>query len=364
MKKRYVIAVIGILMALMAAYIVRVSQRPAAYYIEQAKKLERDGEVKMAFLQWGNAESRSIKHTGEHTAELARIYIGLGDCSEDPKEVNGYYQQAMELYEGLGDLEGMADACRSMGSMYRMNGEPDRAKDYLEKARGYYEQYGETDPERLYWLNLEQGLVSDVYEREVDCFQKCEELLSFLPEELRKEANIRVYKNLSRVFYLEDQYGEALEYFQKLIEAYDMAGSEDYGGMANAYHYYGYTYALNGDSVQARKYIQEAINLCGKMKMDECYEELAAAYLHMAEVIAYLETPPDYETALDYGIKACQTYGDRRMLTNYDIEDYQKICEKLKKIYQEAYEDSEESFENWLRGKVTIKATSYQISFP
>lgn len=77
----------------MAAYIVHVSQRPAVYYMEQAIKMEREGEVKMAFLQWGNAERRSIKKTGEHTAELARIDLGLGDCSEDLKEI---YQVSYE----------------------------------------------------------------------------------------------------------------------------------------------------------------------------------------------------------------------------------------------------------------------------
>lgn len=364
MKKRYAAAGIGLLVLLLAGYVVQESKRPAEYYIKKAEQLERDDEEKLALIQWRNAKNRSLKNTGDNTAEIARICIGLADCAEDRDEAYEDYQKAMDIYESLEDEPGMAEAYRRMGTMYRMNGEKERARDYLGRAEAYYGRYGETDPTRLYELNLDLSVVSGEYEEELARLRTCEELLPSLPEETRGEETITVYNNLCSIFYRNKHYEEAMEYFPRLLEAYEKEGAKDYGGMANAYHYYGYTYALNKDAANAKKYIEEAIRICGKMTEDESYEELAMSYLHMAEIYGYLETPPDYETALQYGVKACQCYGDRKTLANEDFTMLKDIVGRLKEIYQAKNGGDASGFEQWLGERVTINANSYMISFP
>ena len=117
--------------------------------------------------------------------ELAKIYIGLGTCAFNIRDINKaitFYTTASEISEELGDIRVLGHALTNLASSYIDNGDLALATENLEKAKYIFTKLGED--RRLSSVYLTYAVVwsaSEKWSRAIEDFETC--------IRLRKEVN-------------------------------------------------------------------------------------------------------------------------------------------------------------------------------
>jgi len=173
-------------------------------------------------------EARDIAEKLGLLTEQAKSYRILGIINREVgkfAEAMSYCRKSMEIYEKLGDKNGMAIGHSTIASIYRAQGMIDKALEHYHMA---LEKKQESD-------NSREGLAS-FYFNIGACYATLDRLelsISFYEhaESVWKKAGARshlasLYNNIGMVFGKKKELDNALEYFQKALDISDDLGDK------------------------------------------------------------------------------------------------------------------------------------------
>ena len=355
-RKKFFIVVFIIIIIIMLFQACR--KKDLETYIQRAEKLEDDNLYELAMKQWKRALTISIRDYSEISTQTAYIYRNMGESSSKVTESLEYLNQALTIYEALNDIKGIGETYYSYGVKYKAMGQKDEALTWLKKAEKYYEQTDEMTNIQQYNLYTNIGLLISDYNESLEYYLKCESLLEGLVKNGISKAPQSLYHEIAIVHYKGRNYLAAIEYFEKAIDEYSKNGYEESRENAEMYDYCGYSYVLIGDYENGYDYVEKAIKIYEDMSLKDNYSYMSEAYLHMSHIY-YLQKPPEYQKALEYGIKACQCYASQKTLLNDDILKFKKLKEDLQSTYEKA--ELSGDFEDWFRDNVKIKTKSVEV---
>jgi tetratricopeptide (TPR) repeat protein len=127
-------------------------------------------------------------------------------------EALNYYQQALDVWEGIGYQEGTKGSLHNMGIIYVTAGKPDLALPYLQRALAIAQELNDRAVESSVYLRL--GQVYLLYENYNRASEYLNSSLGIALALDTKETLSEVYEILSDLYVKQGRYREALDYFR------------------------------------------------------------------------------------------------------------------------------------------------------
>jgi len=225
--------------------------------------------------------------------KLANIYEKLGNifyANDDSQNALRNYQEALRLYEEIGDAQGAASLYENIGEIYFDQRNYAKALEYLRKALTSQEKLSNQEGTVKATLKM-----AEVYEQKGDWRTAREYNLQALEgaETLRDEKLIgNALSNLGDVFVQLNDYQGALQYTLRSLEIKRTSG--DKSGMAHVLTTMGSIYTKLGQYEKATSYFQEGLVIAKIINARQLELNL---YLSLFE---YHESKGDFGKALDY----------------------------------------------------------------
>jgi serine phosphatase RsbU (regulator of sigma subunit) len=272
MKRCYVL----LLLLTIAALTVSARQNPDAL-----------SKINIDSLESIMQSSKGDKH------KLANIYEKLGNifyANDDGENALRNYQEALKLYEELGDTKGAATLYSNIGEMYFDQSNYVKALDYLRKSLTNQEKLA--DQSGIVRATLK---MAEVYAKKGDIRTAREYNLKALEmaETLDDEKLVgNALSNLGDVFVSLEDYQGALQYTLRSLEI--KRGSGDKNGMAHVLTTMGSIYTKLGQYDKATTYFQEGLKIAQAINARQLELNL---YFSLFE---YHELKGDFKKALDY----------------------------------------------------------------
>jgi tetratricopeptide (TPR) repeat protein len=157
---------------------------------------------------WSNEETR-----GSLLLSLGIIQMRMGEWDEALTS----YRKCEKIFDGVGDIHGMAETYNNMGLVYADKGKWDKALKYYGKSLEIKKKIGDT-----------RGMA-------------------------------QTYANMGAVFYRECEWDKALKYYEKSLEIEEEI--EDMHGMAQTYNNIGLVHADKGECEEALKYYEKSLGI-------------------------------------------------------------------------------------------------------
>ena len=202
-------------------------------------------------------------------------WIGIGYYFQgDYVETTNYWEEALTVFEELGDNAGIANILSNLGGMNADEGDDTRALEYFLRSLPIAE--ASADPKQIGTVLLNIGFV---YSKKAETYNKALEYYSrALPlfEQLNyKDGIATVSLNIGELFFLGEKYDSAQIYFEKSLIAAEGTEIEP-----SSLNYLGRVYARKGEFNKALSNQQQALEF--SRSHDLKYNE-AKSLLGMAE---------------------------------------------------------------------------------
>ncbi len=202
-------------------------------------------------VESGSAEEATL------LGNLGLIYETRGDLDEAEKML----KKALEIFEKLRHIEGMAIQYGNLGLIYRTRGDLDQAEKMHKKSLEIFEKLGHLERMASQYGNL--GLIyqtrGDLDEAE-KMFKKSLEIDDKLG---RLEGMANAYGNLGLIYQTRGDLDEAEKMLKKSLEIDEKLGHLE--GMASDYGNLGLIYQARGDLDQAEKMHNQALGINQKL---------------------------------------------------------------------------------------------------
>ncbi|MEX0987918.1 MAG: tetratricopeptide repeat protein [Bacteroidales bacterium] len=215
------------------------SQQEAIAYSLQARELARRLEFKYG-------EATALKYQG-----LANFYLG--------EYVESYraWEEALNIFENIGDKEGEANILSNIGVIYNNQGDDSRALELYLKALDLANETNDTLREISVLNNI--GLIyskkPSTEQLALENYQTALELseLFNFPRGIGSTS-----LNIGEIFFNNGDYSSALEYFERSMSAFKQTNSLD---ITSTYIYIGKIYAAREDYDMAVQYQEESLEI-------------------------------------------------------------------------------------------------------
>jgi tetratricopeptide (TPR) repeat protein len=190
------------------AYRSRSEYKTATYYLKQALDLAKDDE-----------DFISLKANTLH--ELGWIQDDWGN----PKEAIAFYQESLEIYEKIGNLQGKAATLHNLAGIYANRGEVEKAIAFYQQSLELEEKIGDVQGKaatlhQLAGISANQGDV----EKAIVFYQQSLELEEKIGNLQGKAASFAM---LGRLLALQRDFETALNYLQQSLEILQCLNSPD-----------------------------------------------------------------------------------------------------------------------------------------
>jgi class 3 adenylate cyclase len=217
-----------------------------------------------------------------------------------------YLQKSLEIFEELGEKQGIAKSLDNIGLIYKLQGNYPRALEYLERALVIREELGDQNGIAINLGNT-GGVYFDQgnYPRALENLQKS---LAFYEEVGHKEGIAASMSNIASIYSEQGNIPRALIYLEKSQAIMEEIGNKR--GIANILGSIGPIYNEQGNYSRALECLHESLAI---------YEEIGnktgmALNLHM--IGRFYSQQSDYSRALEYletALKLAEEIGDRSL---------------------------------------------------
>ncbi len=221
------------------------------------------GEIHLLTGRWPEAESAfttahhlSIQaHSRVHQAEAQTALSNLLQRRGDNKQALIYQQQALTLYQEMGDGRGIAHSLNQLGVIYRNRGEYEPALLHHEQALHFSRLAHESSS-----IARNLGSMAIVYEAQgaYDRALACYREAWHISQEVGDRLSVAVYSgNMGNVYWYQGQYEQALSYYRQALQVNQEIGHKR--GMAIRLGNMGSAYRKLGNYEQALACYRQAL---------------------------------------------------------------------------------------------------------
>ena len=233
------------------------------------------------------------KYLKEKAFALNNIGI-IFDIQGDYDNGIDYYSQSLEIYEEMGNKEGIASSLNNLGAIYKVQGNYAKAIDYFTQNLKISEEIGNKRGIAASLNNI--GLIfqeqSD-YSKALDYFTQSLKIT----EEIGDKRGISAsFNNIGIIYQALNDYSKALDYFTQSLKITEEIG--DKAEIAPSLNNIGMIYEEQGNYAKAIDYYTQSLKIneeVGDRKV------IAASLIFIANIY---ENQGDYTKALKYGSRA------------------------------------------------------------
>ena len=324
-------------------------------YLSQAEDYVKQKKYDLAKLSFAEAIELSEKVYGSDSKEVADIYLELSVNNKNYVEALDNVASAEKIFQKNEDNDGLARTFHSYGSIYADFSEPELARKAYEDALRYCDMSANDQSELKFEIYLNLTGVETDFEELMYYFQRAEKLI-----ENRNDAHlIRFYFGKGNTYYNYGIAEEAAACYEKAIEIWkEMEKDRDMNDIplyiAYSYDCCGHCYIALEEYMKSIEYIDVSIEMFKNIE-GVSIGDLATAYRHLSMAYMKLEVP-DYEKALEYGLKSCQVYLDKEdELSIEELEYFKRLKDLFKGLYEETSYAKEQDFETWYKENINAK---------
>jgi len=245
------------------AYRSRSEYKTAKYYLEQALDLANDDE-----------DFISLK---------ANILYELGWIQDDwgnKKEAIAFYQQSLELWEKIGDVQGKAATLHCLAIIYADQGEVEKAIAFYQQSLELWEKIGDVQGKAatlhcLAGIYANQGEV----ERAIAFYEQSLELKEKIGDVQGKAATLH---QLAGIYANQGEVEKAIAFYEQSLELEEKIGNLQ--EKAATFVMLGQLLAAQGDFDQALNYLQQSLEILQHLRSPdaETVRRIIAAVQQMA----------------------------------------------------------------------------------
>ncbi|MEG5057808.1 MULTISPECIES: tetratricopeptide repeat protein [unclassified Microcoleus] len=304
---------IRVLNDLAIAYRSRSEYSTATYYLKQALDLVKDDEdfislkantlYQLGWIQddWGNPKEAiafyqqsleiyekigDVQGKAATLHNLAIIYANQGDV----EKAIAFYQQSLELQEKIGDVQGKAATLHCLAGIYRNQGDVEKAIAFYQQSLELKEKIGDVQGKAatLHQLAIIYANQGDV-EKAIAFYQQSLEVEEKIGNVQGKAATLH---QLAIIYANQGDVEKAIAFYQQSLEVEEKIGNVQ--GKAATLHQLAGIYANQGDVEKAIAFYQQSLEL--KEKIGNVQGK-AATFAMLGQLLA---AQGDFEKALNY----------------------------------------------------------------
>jgi CHAT domain-containing protein/predicted negative regulator of RcsB-dependent stress response len=289
------------------------------------------------------------------------LYFETGDNQAALKA----YEKALPLYQQVGDRLGEANVYRGQGEVYFRTGDNQAALKAYEKALPLHRRVQNKLGEASVYFG--QGQVYSLMGDTQAALNAYEKALSLDRQAGSKGDEANVYRGQGEVYFRRGDTQAALKAYEKALPLYEQVG--DKLGQANVYQWQADAYARAGDTQAALKAYEKALPLYQEVgdKVGEANvywsqgEVYGQAGDNQAALKAYEKALPLFQQVGDKLDEANVYFGQGKVyfLTG-DHQAALKACEKALSLYQQVGSKEGEAAVHLTQAEVALKAGEAQ----
>lgn len=216
------------------------------------------------------------------------------------------YEEALSIYESLGDIRNMSSAYRQIGYVLRKQGifgesleNYHKALDLAAKLDGY-----ESSSSRAATLN-NMGSLFLSQQDYPNALQHYQESLQLHLEIDKAKGIASNYNNISQVYFFQKEYDQAMDYLLKSLAIKKKL--KDIEGLANTYQTIGNVFFEKGDIVEAKEYYQVAYRLRDSIDIKD---DKALSCYRLGLIALKLKNPKRAVDWCQQGLQLSQSIGE------------------------------------------------------
>jgi tetratricopeptide (TPR) repeat protein len=263
---------------------------------------------------------------------MAASYNNLGVAYRNQGGLDNaleYYMMALNLYQELDNKEGIGTLKNNISNIYSMKKDYGQAMRYLEESSEIFATLNDKariigSMNNLGNLNLELQLYEKAMKNYSEAYQLSQQNGISFADPL---------SNIGNIYFKQGNYQLAIEHYQKALEIEKQ--NNDRLGVLTSLTNIGVVYAKAGQSVPAKKYIDEASALCDELK---AYSHMPPILKYHAEILYKQGKPKEaYETMVKYDSVREKIFGEEstrkiaQMEMMLDFNEKEKELEVLQK---------------------------------
>ncbi|MCC3603313.1 MAG: tetratricopeptide repeat protein [Microcoleus sp. PH2017_29_MFU_D_A] len=231
---------IRVLNELGIAYRSRSEYKTAKYHLEQALGLAKDDE------NLGDVKANSLH-------ELAIIECNVGEI----EKAITLEQQAMKIFERIGDVQGKSATLHCLAIIYANKGEVEKAIAFYQESLELEEKIGDVQGKAATLHNL-AGIYANLgeVEKAIALYEQSLELKEKIGDVQGKAATLHC---LAGIYANQGEVEKAIAFYQQSLELEEKIG--DVQGKAATFVMLGQLLAAQGDFDQALNYLQQSLEI-------------------------------------------------------------------------------------------------------
>ena len=200
------------------------------------------------------------------------------------------WEQALRIYEEIGDRSGVAKSLGNLGIAYRSLGEYNKAIDYLQQSLAITQEIGDRSGVASSLINLGSAYYSlEEYNKAIDYYQQS---LAITQEIGDRSGVANSLNNLGNAYNSLGEYNKAIDYYQQSLVIKKEIGARS--GVANTLNNLGIAYRSLGEYNKAIDYYQQSLAI-----FSEIGDRSGVAFSLNNLGIAY-DSLGEYNKAIDY----------------------------------------------------------------
>ena len=244
-----------------------------------------------------------------------------------------YLQKALVIATEIGDRKGEATDYGNLGTVFQSLGEYDEAKEYLQKALDMTTEIDDRKGEASCYISL-GGVFTGLgqYDKAGECLQKA---LVIKTEIGDRKGEGTCYENLGTVSQALGEYNKAKEYLQKALDITTEIG--DRKGEGSCYGQLGSVFESLGEYDKAKEYLNKALvittEIGDRRGEGTCYGNLGGVFIWLGQ---YNKAKECLQEALlirtEFGDREGEATDYRKLGTVFEsVGQYDKAKEYLQK---------------------------------
>ncbi|MCT7986621.1 CHAT domain-containing tetratricopeptide repeat protein [Laspinema sp. A4] len=190
---------------------------------------------------------------GKTLVSLGTVYGSLGEYAQAEQ----YYHQSLAIYRQLGNKAGESNALLGLGNIYNFLGDYAQADQYFRQSLEIFRQLADKTGEGRTLMNL--GNVYGALGEYAQAEQYFRQSLEISRQLADKVGEGRTLIGLGNVYSLLGEYVQAEQYFQQSLTIYRQLG--DKAGEGNILNNLGIVYGALEEYVQAEQYFRQSLDI-------------------------------------------------------------------------------------------------------
>ena len=236
---------------------------------------------KQSALNYYNQALPIVRAMNDKVGEVS-VFINIGavyySLGERERAID-YYQQALPIIRELGDQRREATTLNNIGAVYDLMGEKQKAIDYYNQALAIRKKLGDRLGEATTLGNV-AGAYDDLGDKQ-KALELYNQALLIMRELKVRGREATTLNNIGRLYYYLADYEKAYDYFTQALPIRREVG--DIFGESNTLHNLARVERARGNLNEARRLIENAIQIVESVRATLASEDLRASYFALTQ---------------------------------------------------------------------------------